>query len=238
MSPLGRCLIDTCSDVSVARRYVLADPHLSDEPIIVGHMGGETTLFEAGTLEFERSDGAGTITLTGLCIVEPDMLPAGIVALLGVGDIQRLGMSLDAIMASPDCFWEQSVPVSFVGRLRKAFQQCFGWCRPARLQPPRSEPASNAAQRPAERPPSQLETRTPPREPDEGLALLEGMKEQLSEEQRRRTANRVAQLFREGLDRKHALQAQRAAQLKGKMPISKGEFDGEGQQTDPRARMS
>jgi hypothetical protein len=104
MNPLGRCLIDTCSDVSVARRDVLVDPHFFDEPVIVGHLGGKTTLLEAGTLGFERSDGSGTITLAGVCIVEPNMLPAGIVALLGVGDIQRLGMSLDTIMAVPDCF--------------------------------------------------------------------------------------------------------------------------------------
>jgi hypothetical protein len=71
---------------------------------------------EAGTLEFERSDGSGAVTLSGVCIVEPEMLPAGIVALLGVSDIQKLGMSLDAIMAPQDCFWEQAIPISMVGR--------------------------------------------------------------------------------------------------------------------------
>jgi hypothetical protein len=74
--------------------------------------------------------------------------------------------------------------------------------------------------------------RIPPREPDEGLSLLEGVKEQLDKEQRRRTANRVAQLFQEGLDCKRALQAQRAAHMSSTV-AAKGKV----LQADPRAPM-
>jgi hypothetical protein len=228
-----------CSDISVARRDVLLDPHFSDEPVIVGHMGGETTLLEASTLEFGRSDGLDAITLVGVFIVEPEMLPAGIVALLGVGDIQKLGMSLDAIMASPDCFWEQAIPLSMVGRLRRAVRQCFGWGRSAPRQAPSlpPHPAPAPGGRPAERPSLRREPRTPPREQDEGIVLLEGVKRQLSEEQRKRTANRVAQLFQEGIARKQALQAQRSAHMQGSMPV-KREFSGEPLRVDLRTQFS
>jgi hypothetical protein len=68
--------------------------------------------------------------------------------------------------------------------------------------------------RPAERLPFRREPQTPPMERDEGLALLEGVKAQLSEEERRRTANRVAQLFMEDRARKEFRQAQRAPDLR------------------------
>jgi hypothetical protein len=42
-SPLGRCLLDTCSDVTIARMDVMQDLRLVP-PIVIGHMGGETSL--------------------------------------------------------------------------------------------------------------------------------------------------------------------------------------------------
>jgi hypothetical protein len=44
MCPLGRCLVDTCSDVSVARRDVLSAVHYTGphNDVLVGHLGGET----------------------------------------------------------------------------------------------------------------------------------------------------------------------------------------------------
>ncbi len=105
--PLGRCLVDTCSDVSVARRDVLTAAYFVQEAVIVGHLGGESTLEEVGTLELGSSVGRGPAVLTDVFVVEPYMLPAGVVALLGVSDIRRLGLSLDAVMGRPDCFWDQ-----------------------------------------------------------------------------------------------------------------------------------
>ncbi len=35
-------------------------------------------------------------------VVEPETVPAGVVALLGVTDIHTLGISLDAVMEQPD----------------------------------------------------------------------------------------------------------------------------------------
>ncbi len=44
VSSFGSCLVDTCSDVSVARRNVLADLHYVCDAVLVGHTGGETLL--------------------------------------------------------------------------------------------------------------------------------------------------------------------------------------------------
>jgi hypothetical protein len=52
---VGRCLVDTCSDVSVARRDVLIDPYRVRDAVVVGHLGGESQLYEAGTLELGRA---------------------------------------------------------------------------------------------------------------------------------------------------------------------------------------
>ena len=39
LCPLGRCLVDTCSVVSVARRDVLSELHFVREPVLIGYMG-------------------------------------------------------------------------------------------------------------------------------------------------------------------------------------------------------
>jgi hypothetical protein len=93
LCPSGRCLVDTCSDVSVARCYVLVGIHYVQHLVLVGHMGGETLLREAGTLELRSFSGAASTFLYDVHVVEPSMLPAGIVALFGVADIQSLNLS-------------------------------------------------------------------------------------------------------------------------------------------------
>ncbi len=113
MSPLGRCLIDTCSDVSVARR---------DVPI--------------GTLELGRSDRTPPVHISDVYVVEPEMLPAGVVALLGVADIQALGISLDAVLSSPGCSWEEAVRSSLAQRVRRGFRRCFGFGPPPERRVP------------------------------------------------------------------------------------------------------
>jgi hypothetical protein len=50
LTPVGRCLIDSCSDVSIARRDVLTDVCTTRFPAVLGHLGGETFLCEVGTL--------------------------------------------------------------------------------------------------------------------------------------------------------------------------------------------
>jgi hypothetical protein len=67
-------------------------------------MGGETVLGEAGTLELRSFSGAPFTFLRDVHVVDPELLPAGVVALLGVSDIRALSLSLDAVMDNPDCF--------------------------------------------------------------------------------------------------------------------------------------
>jgi hypothetical protein len=42
--PAGLCLIDTCSDVSMARREVLRGLRVSNLEVVIAHLGGETSL--------------------------------------------------------------------------------------------------------------------------------------------------------------------------------------------------
>ncbi len=57
-------------------------------------------------------------------------------ALLVVGDIRRLGISLDAVLANPDREWELAVPLSLFGRVRRAVRRVFGGCFRSRTPPP------------------------------------------------------------------------------------------------------
>jgi hypothetical protein len=95
------------SDVSIARRDVLANVYYAgpDQAIVVGHLGGETLLRNAGTFELGRSEGTPPVVLPNVYVVEPDMLPAGVVALLGLADITALGISLDHVLLFPGCHW-------------------------------------------------------------------------------------------------------------------------------------
>jgi hypothetical protein len=81
---------------------------------------------QAGTLELGSSAGLNPVTLSDVFVVKPShMLPAGIVALLGVGDIHTLRISLDAVVATPGCVWNKAVSLSLFGRLRRAFRRCL-----------------------------------------------------------------------------------------------------------------
>jgi hypothetical protein len=158
------------------------------------------------------------------------MLPAGVVALLGIADIRHLGISLDAVMLAPGSPWEKSVRISVFGRIRRAFRRCFGLATPperrvpprtAHLGPPpehrtktrnvdhRPPPEDRPWRRaPQSAPPRRSVADLDPRTPGEieaGQALLEATRAHCTEEQRRHTANRVSQLFTEGLARKRAL---------------------------------
>jgi hypothetical protein len=218
MSPLGRCLVDTCSDVTVARRDVLAGVHYTGPygDVLVGHLRGETLLRNAGSLELGRSDGMRPVILTEVYVVEPEMLPAGVVALFGVADIRALGLSLiDAVLAHPGRPWEQSVRLSWLGR----FRALFGMNRsPAPLRGNRVPVDMTDMTPPAPVAPRHLPDASTNRVEtpealgfDEGRALLDDTKARHAEEQGRRTPNRVAALFQEGLERKHALKAKKAA---------------------------
>jgi hypothetical protein len=50
MTPAGRCLVDSCSDITLARRDVLEQIRFAASPAVVAHLGGETTLHEVGPL--------------------------------------------------------------------------------------------------------------------------------------------------------------------------------------------
>jgi hypothetical protein len=137
MSPRGRCLIDTCSDVSIARRDVLVDIYHAgpEHKVVVGHLGGETLLRNAEIFELERSGGTAPVVLTGVYVVEPNMLPASVIAL---ADIAALGISLDHVLLSPGFPWEQAVPSTLLARIKCAFRRCFGLGPPPdRQSPPR-----------------------------------------------------------------------------------------------------
>ncbi len=216
LTPLGRCLIDSCSDVSVARRDVLTNVHPVDAAIVVDHLGGETFLNEVGTLQWGGSEEAPAVILHDVFVVEPTGLPAGIVALLVAGDIRRLGISLDAVLANPDREWKLAVPLSLFGRVRRTLWRMFGDCFRSRTPWPvasrysRERPEESVLLRAVEPP---RPDDPPPRTPDPDLASRERLiatKRQLSDEQERRTAHRIAQLFREGQARKMEAKAAKA----------------------------
>ncbi len=114
------------------------------------------------------------------------MLPAGVVALFGVVDIRALGLSLDAVMSHPGRPWEQSVRLSWLGRVR-AF---FGINRsPA---PPRESQLPVDMTSPAPFAPRHLPDASTSRVEspealgfDEGRALLDDTKARYAEEQGR-----------------------------------------------------
>ena len=215
MSPCGRCLVDTCSDVSIARRDVLAGVRHNgpEHAVVVGHLGGETILQDAGTFELDRSDGAAPVELTDVYVVEPDMLPAGVIALLGVADVAALGISIDHVLSSPGCPWEQALPSTLFARIKRAFRRCFGFGPPPERQNPPRRMLPTPWAREVETEAANMRHAAPAsqRELESGRALLEATKARYSEEQRRRTANRVSELFREGLAHKQALKARKVA---------------------------
>jgi hypothetical protein len=79
-------------------------------PIVVSHMGGETATNRAGDLTLGgRGSLASIVELSEVLGVEHYELPAGVIALLGMGEVRRLGMSLDFIASNPGCSWETAI---------------------------------------------------------------------------------------------------------------------------------
>jgi hypothetical protein len=187
-------------------------------------MGGETLLREAGTLQWPYDASEDPVTLAEVFVVELEMLPAGVVALLGIADIRALGISLDATMTNPDRDWEQAVPLSIFGRLRQCtrlFRSPPGNRNRAQNQHFETDflPAQPAPQHARYDEPELPRSRhevggpAPQRTPEfdsEGRVLLSATKRQNSAEQGRWTANRIAQLFQEEQARKHALKVAKA----------------------------
>ncbi len=132
MTPLGRCLLDTCSNVAIARRDVLTEVRRVNESqtILVGHLGGETLLEEVGVFEMVSSDGSPPVMVTNV------NAPADVVSLLGITDIRYLDVSLDAVMQSPGSLWERSVRISLISRIRRAIWRCFGFGPPPEIRIP------------------------------------------------------------------------------------------------------
>ncbi len=98
---VGVCLVDTCSDVTIARLDVLTNVRMV-EPTIVGHMGGETRLNRAGDFAFGGVGGPPCICFIAVLGVEHHDLPAGIVALIGLVEIRRMDLSLDYVLRNLD----------------------------------------------------------------------------------------------------------------------------------------
>ncbi len=71
----GLCLIDTCSDVSMARRDVLTAIGMSETAVVIAHLGGETSLQEIGTFTLE----AELAVLCNVFAVNTEELPAGVI---------------------------------------------------------------------------------------------------------------------------------------------------------------
>jgi hypothetical protein len=121
----GICLIDTCSDVSLARRDVLRRNQSVEFPVVIAHLGGETSLSEAGFFLLDSERGHPEI-LPNVFAVSQMRLPAGVVVLLGVSDIRRLGLSLDYIAEHPGCYWESARPrPGFLSRMCQVFVRAF-----------------------------------------------------------------------------------------------------------------
>jgi hypothetical protein len=216
----GICLIDTCSDVSLARREVLREILEVDEPVVINHLGGETRLHDAGSFTLESLRDSH-VALQGVFAVNSSELPAGAVALLGVADVRLLGLSLDRIADDPGCHWEDArlrrPPRSVWSRLCGPWT---GWfrSRSERRDVPRPvvfAPPDGPAQRLYPQPPRQRDVAAQvPRSIDavqrevdpeaRGApapflppSFLQELKEHNRREQERKLTNRVGRLFLE-----------------------------------------
>jgi hypothetical protein len=138
--PAGLCLIDTCSDVSLARRDVLSRLRAAGESVVIEHLGGEASLSEVGTFVLE-GDRAPAEILDGVFAVDVGNLPAGVVALLGVSDLRRLGLSLDYIADHPGVHWEQARRCGgFTGYCQRLRETLADWLRTAPSRKREEEP--------------------------------------------------------------------------------------------------
>jgi hypothetical protein len=200
----GICLIDTCSDVSLARRDVLRGVREADIPVVVNHLGGETRLTTEGAFTLESREHV-TRVLPGVFAVSAQDLPAGVVALLGLSDVRQLGLSLDAIADHPGCHWEDA-------RLRPRHAGVFHHIRRffSRCCPPFA-PSRRAMLPPAGAVDNLREEDAPLREsyePREGQLLAALQNRELQEDERPvpRQYGRLPQAYLQELKAKSALQ--------------------------------
>jgi hypothetical protein len=66
--------------------------------------------------------------LQNIFAIEGDNLPAGVVALLGVSDVVRLGLSFDYINTNPGCPWERAWPRRGMSRICPDFADACVAC--------------------------------------------------------------------------------------------------------------
>ncbi len=200
MCSAGLCLVDTCSDVTMARRDVLTSLELGETAVAIAHLGGETRLQEVGTLTLE----VDSAVLDNVFAVNPEDLPAGVVALLGVSDVRRLGMSLDRIAARPECSLQDARPLSGARRLFVGIQSLAA--RVSRFCCQRAVPRPLAAPMVVDlelAPRSGVRTTVAPADPapprndfvDLFRPTLNEIKARHRQEQQDRTRARIARLF-------------------------------------------
>jgi hypothetical protein len=154
--------------------------------------------------------------------IDPELLPAGVVLLIGVGDIRRLGISLDAVLACPNRPWEQAIRVGVFTRFARRFRSLFFRARPPALEPEarvyldsETVPLVHHAQRHLDHEVATTQRHAPrysEAERGAGSNFLAATKDRLIEEQRMRGAARIAELVQESVIRKRAMQAAAAAQ--------------------------
>ncbi len=170
---------------------------------MIAHLGGETSLQDVGTLTLE----ADSAILCNVFAVEVEELPEGVVALIGVSDVQRLGLSLDRIAAHPGCRLEDARPLSGTGRLLSGLQSfaarvsrffCERTGPRAPVVPPRDdvETALEVVAQPALLP---TQSAFEPEERNDFVQLfrptLNEIKARYWQEQQTRTRVRIARLF-------------------------------------------
>jgi hypothetical protein len=114
--PSGRCLVDTCSDVSLAKRDALSNKEAAH--VSIEHLGGETVLEESGVFSMDGPlAGPYAVCLSNVMAVDADQLPDGFIALIGLPDARCLALSLDYIMAHPGCDWRLARPTTCLERM-------------------------------------------------------------------------------------------------------------------------
>ena len=195
---LGRCLVDTGSDVSLARRDALTRLCLASTPLVVSHLGGETVIQEMGTLHLDSLPSAlNSACLFGVMAVDETQLPEGVVALLGLPDIFLLQLSVDYVIAHQGCDWRSACPSSSWDYCLR----CVGWRRRLSPLPPLNPTvAPPLPERPPVLPPSLVpsirdRSGSSSDEVRPGRNLLEGTKRMQRDAQDQRTRAKIGQLF-------------------------------------------
>jgi hypothetical protein len=118
--PSGRCLVDTCSDVSLAKRDALSNKAATQ--VSIEHLGGEIILEESGVFSMDGPlAGPYAVCLSNVMAVDANQLPDGFVALIELPDVGCLALSLDYIMAHPACDWRLARPTTCFERVLRFF---------------------------------------------------------------------------------------------------------------------